>query len=523
MKILKKLASWQVILACLVIAILCIAAGPLPVTYRGIFIGNGLAVTNVQTVYGSATNNLVYYNPALQTEIRNIGNLFYFYDWDDPSFYGTVYGNGIFIRLETGNLILHNSSILSVGTSSPLTISNTAAGPAKFSLAGIEAMSVASNSVSFSVPIYGDGTGISNVSATVTAALVTNVLPPVLTNSTTGNAGTVTTITPAQVTNSLPAVLTNNITGNAGTVTTITAGQVTNALPAVLTNNTTGNATTASYVGGALTNQLYASNVVSGGQLPIGTVATNATAPVNSVLQSDGTSRFWTGNPTVTNLVTATITNSGVAQVGSLRLGSSALLNFTNSFEAFIPDGFLMLDSNGSSDWGLKMRGASGTNFADIFKFTANGGSGLITMGSVAATYFLTLNSGNKAALAFDASARATFNTNLTVLGPVALKDTLTATNGFIPQVKVGFSTNYTCLISDAVLFCTGTNQIITLLSATNAATVAGKTFTIIAASTTGSVIVTNANGVQTVQGALSVVVNATNRLVLSSDGANWW
>jgi hypothetical protein len=79
------------------------------------------------------------------------------------------------------------------------------------------------------------------ITTVITAEQVTNALPPVLTNSITGNSGTVTTVTPGQVTNALPPVLTNSITGNSGTVTAVTPAQITNALPAVLTNSTTGN------------------------------------------------------------------------------------------------------------------------------------------------------------------------------------------------------------------------------------------------------------------------------------------
>ena len=91
------------------------------------------------------------------------------------------------------------------------------------------------------------------------------------------------------------------------------------------------------------------------------------------------------------------------------------------------------------------------------------------------------------------------------------------------PRIKVGFSTNYTATMANDVLFCTGTNQVITLLDATNAATTPGKMLTIVAASTTGSVTVTNANGAQTILGAASFTVTATNRLTVISDGFNWW
>lgn len=108
-----------------------------------------------------------------------------------------------------------------------------------------------------------------------------------------------------------------------------------------------------------------------------------------------------------------------------------------------------------------------------------------------------------------------TVNDNLSVAG------TVTATNGVIPQVKGAFSTNYTAVLANAVLCCTGTNQLITLPDA--ATMPVGKLFTVIAATTTGSAIVTNYNGSQTILGALSITVTSTNRLTVMSDGSNYW
>jgi hypothetical protein len=84
-------------------------------------------------------------------------------------------------------------------------------------------------------------------------------------------------------------------------------------------------------------------------------------------------------------------------------------------------------------------------------------------------------------------------------------------------------ATNYTASVTDAVLFCTGTNQLITLPNCTNTATPAGLMLTVVVATTTGSAIVTNANGVQTVLGDLKVHINSTNRLTVINDGTKWW
>ena len=115
-----------------------------------------------------------------------------------------------------------------------------------------------------------------------------------------------------------------------------------------------------------------------------------------------------------------------------------------------------------------------------------------------------------------DTGAAVTWNSS-------TVKTTSYSTNGFFPQLKLSFTTNYTCVISDAILFCTGTNQLITLMDCTNTATTLGKMLTICVASTTGSVIVTNANGVQKIQGSLSQTVPGTSHLTVITDGANWW
>ena len=87
--------------------------------------------------------------------------------------------------------------------------------------------------------------------------------------------------------------------------------------------------------------------------------------------------------------------------------------------------------------------------------------------------------------------------------------------------IKLGFSTNYQCTLADAVLLCTGTNQLITLLDATT--TPPGKWVEIVAANLTGSVIVTQANAGQALNRPRARTIKGSNKLRLYSDGANWW
>jgi len=90
-----------------------------------------------------------------------------------------------------------------------------------------------------------------------------------------------------------------------------------------------------------------------------------------------------------------------------------------------------------------------------------------------------------------------------------------------LPPIKASFSTNYTATTNDAVLFCTGTNQLITMPDCTVAST--AFMLTVVTATTTGSVIVTNANGSQKLLGLASVTNAAATRVTLINDGANYW
>ncbi len=98
------------------------------------------------------------------------------------------------------------------------------------------------------------------------------------------------------------------------------------------------------------------------------------------------------------------------------------------------------------------------------------------------------------------------------------------STNIFLNS-KATFTTNYTVRLVDQVLYCSGTNQLLTLPNGTNGVP-SGTLFSFLMSSATGygSAIVTNANGVQTVltAAALSQTITNGQSLTILWDGANW-
>jgi hypothetical protein len=88
---------------------------------------------------------------------------------------------------------------------------------------------------------------------------------------------------------------------------------------------------------------------------------------------------------------------------------------------------------------------------------------------------------------------------------------------------KPAFFTNYSATTNDTVLFCNGTNQVVSLPSLNVPVT---KIFSIICVSTNGSIIVTNSNGYSLINGGLSQTLgplgSGTNRLSVIYDGGNY-
>jgi len=104
------------------------------------------------------------------------------------------------------------------------------------------------------------------------------------------------------------------------------------------------------------------------------------------------------------------ITNSGTFSQGipdvltngmkHVALGSQSVAGYSNFNPAdsvlslYSPAKFIYVDSDIAGEWGLKFRGSVAGVFVDIFKFTANGGTGEIKLGSTYPTYYLSLFSG---------------------------------------------------------------------------------------------------------------------------------
>ena len=117
----------------------------------------------------------------------------------------------------------------------------------------------------------------------------------------------------------------------------------------------------------------------------------------------------------------------------------------------------------------------------------------------------------------YDTASTATVDAHV-----ISIVQGVVSNNNFIYPEKLSFTTNYTLTTNDVLVFCNGTNQVITCMDNTNAATPAGKFWMIYCINATGSVIVTNANGVETIKGSLSQTVTNGQTLSIVSDGSNY-
>lgn len=221
-----------------------------------------------------------------------------------------------------------------------------------------------------------------------------------------------------------------------------------------------------------------------------------------------------------TNAALGVLSNSPALFYGNS--GADGILVFTNASG-------LALTLNNDAAPGLHFSGdvfvGDGNN--SIYGIFNGNGAGLTNLPTVWRGVSNTATSGTNVIIANNQTVIQNGGANtLTVTnGNVTIAGYSTATKGFGAQTKAEFSTNYTCSISDTVLFCVGTNQVITLPNGTNATTPPGKIICIISASTTGSVIVTNFSGSQTIFGSLSVSIPATNSITVVNSPltGNWW
>lgn len=249
------------------------------------------------------------------------------------------------------------------------------------------------------------------------------------------------------------------------------------------------NLTVSVVTGATLTNQVYASNVVSGGILPVGTVATN-NPWAGAFLTGVASTRFWTQDGSTLTNITAAQTPWGSDINGNQK-------NLTNVASIVVA--------------------GPGTNWLDVTYIT-NGTRTFLHDG----THTVITNTASLTSSEWTAGSQKEWYNGTATMTIDKTNGTITA-NSFIGKqiipTKAAFTTNYTILSTDAVLFCTGTNQLLTLPLAPST----GQMFTIVSATTTGSCVVTNANGSQTILGALSISVPATNRITVVFDGSAYW
>jgi hypothetical protein len=105
------------------------------------------------------------------------------------------------------------------------------------------------------------------------------------------------------------------------------------------------------------------------------------------------------GSPTAGGALTITNPLALFVATGQVAIrDGSALAQWSPAdsvLDVYAKNMFVYVDSDGVGEWGLKMRGNNAGVWQDIFRFTANGGSGQIYCGSTHGSYFLTLYAGN--------------------------------------------------------------------------------------------------------------------------------
>jgi hypothetical protein len=287
------------------------------------------------------------------------------------------------------------------------------------------------------------------------------------------------------------------------------------------------NLTESGYVSGFRSNVVVTGDAIGTAIRPLLTL-TNATAAASGAQQNSPALMLGGAGYNTTGSTSAPVSMGWIMKPVQGTTPSGAIhLAYSIGGSALVTDIGISFDTVGS------IRG--GQLFGSYFNF----GTGILYGGAASGMAFLTQTSGtgltllgfgpSYSAATLPASTnypalRIENNTTRVRLG--VRKGTNTTEWGevtgiYTPPIKAGFSTNYTMSgTTENMLFCTGTNQIITLPNATNSP---GIMLSIRVASTTGSVIVTNATGAQTIFGTLSVSVGATNVLNVASDGTHWW
>jgi hypothetical protein len=388
----------------------------------------------------------------------------------------------------------------------------------------------------------GDGSGLTNLNASQLASgtipdaqLSTNV--PLLNgnNNWTGSNTFSGVVMATNTNNLLNGTFTGNAAGNGGGLTnlnttnlvgTIPTAQLNGTIPlaqlppAVITNGAGGVNLTGLFSGGGggLSN-LNASQLTSG-TIPDAQLSTNVPL-LNGNNNWTGINNFASGLNTGSNFVsTFNGTNSG------WQLMQRAYINFlpVPTFRPTLAGQRLALDGmpNGSPT-----DGGDGVSWLDWCLEDCFGSNPIIhcihlaTHPTIMEISSVAYNGGTALPLGLGYGNGMLAGDSFPVI--ISPNGQVTITNPVIQyNYKPAFYTNYTAGTNDQILFCNGTNQLITLPGSTWVT----KMFTIISTSTHGSVLVTNASGSITIGGGLSQRLGAsgsgTNRITVVYDGANW-
>lgn len=203
---------------------------------------------------------------------------------------------------------------------------------------------------------------------------------------------------------------------------------------------------------------------------------------------------------------------------GSLASASVGTVTFVNQWNAGLGTNLMGSNVVGAVHTASNVAGASITNRA----------GGLTAGASIAAANgsALTNLSASNLASGIVPDARLTNSALLNGNNVFTGSSTVSHLYSTGAQYAKTFSTetNYTFSASDTVVFVTGTNVTITLPNCTN--TTAGRIVQVLVDNNYGSAVVTNANGVQKLNGALSQTLGAsgtaTNSFTSVNTGSNW-
>ena len=338
---------------------------------------------------------------------------------------------------------------------------------------------------------------------------------------TNGSTNDFTILSPRQALSSTPYAV---YAANAGTVTGVLATTNLPASVALLNGNQnfSGTITATGFAGNGLNLTNLNATQLTSGTMSDARLSTNV-ALLNGINNWTGADNFSKGLSTGSNFVSTFNGSSG----SGWQLMQRAVITGVPvpSFRPTLANEPLALDGmpNGNPtdlgygmswlDWCLEdcqntngiihaIHLATHTNFMEISSISYNGGTALPLLFGV--------GKGNFTNESFPLVISSTAQVIIT--NPV-----------IVYNYKSAFFTNYLVTTNDTVLFCSGTNQLLTLPTTGVYVT---KMFSVICVNTNGSVTLTNQNGYSLINGGLSQTLgpsgSGTNRITVIYDGSNY-